>query len=385
MEGTWLVEVSPLITYLDGGCSILLIRIGTAVIRPQVEIWSEVLQKAGSNHLIAMLPGHIILCCRTRNRTSCPSIIFLMTNNSPCLLRIGTQIIQLQLSTMSYSALQAHTGNSKGIILLMIRLPIESSSSQVFIIQLIVESDTISFLAKCHNLEAKATPLTTNIQRQLLVYIAFNPQPRVELGILPVSTDINRITGINSRIWTIAMEISIIRILVVDFPFSADLPIIIHLILSLQAQIITVIICHAVILAGIVILIANLAKAAKLQLINKILHLVDGSSILLDLLLHLLQGLQLARQLLSYTVNQGIISKAATLVGIGNNLGHLVTRHRLITLEGAIWIALQYAILGQNFQGAICPMSLRYIIKSFLRKRCTLLCLGCHSRSCRHA
>ena len=171
----------------------------------------------------------------------------------------------------------------------------------------------------------------------------------------------------------------------VNLPLSTNLPIIIYFVIGFQTHIITIIVVLIIIASTIVIFVTNLAKTAKFKSIYKIFQFFDRVGVFLNLSIYLLQGFQLARQLLSYTVNQGIISKAATLVGIGNNLGHLVTRHRLITLERTIWIALQYAILGQNFQGAICPMSLRYIIKSFLRKRCTLLCLGCHSRSCRHA
>ena len=377
MEGTRCIQIRPLIAYFYGSGIILLISIGTRIVCPQEQVWSEILQHAEGNHLIAAPP---------LNRSKI--IILIITNCGTAILcHVRTQIMCLQLRTMPNGSLDTCTINSQLVNVLLIRLPIVCTQSQITVIWLVVKGKSICILTKGYILEAHTAPLTANLHGQLLAQLPLKPNTRINLGITTAATYIVWCLASTWAYWTIIprhlwfirpsrIESTIISILMVDLPFSANLPVIIYLIIGLQVYIVTVICIQVIITMVSAIFITNLAKTADFQLINKILHLVDGSSILLDLLLHLLQGLQLAGQLLTHTVNQGIVSKAAALVGVGNNLCHLITGHGLITLEGTIWITFQNAVLGQNLQRTVCPMPLRNIVKCSLAQCSTILGLS---------
>ena len=56
VEGTRIIQIGPLVAYLECCSIVLIICVGTAVIRPQIQIWSKVLLHADRKHTIAILP-----------------------------------------------------------------------------------------------------------------------------------------------------------------------------------------------------------------------------------------------------------------------------------------------------------------------------------------
>ena len=84
------------------------------------------------------------------------------------------------------------------------------------------------------------------------------------------------------------------------------------------------------------------------------------------------EAVELIVELRGQLVDRGLVRRAhvATVFlghGLGDHLCHLVARDVLVTLEGAVAIALDYAILGELGNGIVCPMALRHIRKRIAR------------------